>query len=288
MTTHQRVENPSTPAWLPDQVVHQIAELAGKAGAEASQRHAIGALASATSRLEAAHARAVPNTLMADIEGLRLGSFGIPAANWPLLDALAVELRNDSPLVWLAEVPTPETPGLEKSPLGGTTIKVAAQTASNPTDHALFTDISLQAAANPNVVATITGIMSASLAAAVDAAVAAELAAGGTATASVGEALAAVAQWPGQRLVVLSPTAIAGIADLVATADMSKGAIALIVDPFIATNLVIARAGVAVGVLGMEQLAATRPAHLGVDRATYAGVAVEAATGAVASWPATP
>ena len=94
--------------------------------------------------------------------------------------------------------------------------------------------------------------MSASLAAAVDAAVAAELAAAGTAVASVGAALAAVASWPGQRLVVLGPSAFAGVADLVAIADRSQGAAVLLVDPFIDVNLVIARVGVSVGVLGME------------------------------------
>jgi hypothetical protein len=278
----------NTPSWLPSELVHQLAELAGKAGAEASQRHAVTALASATSRLEAAHRRAVPDTITTDIEGLRFGAFGVPAANWPLVDQLAVPLVHGQPLVWLAEVPTPEQQSLEKAPLGGTTIKVTAAMPQNPSDHALFTDVSLQAASNPNVIAAVTGIMSASLAAAVDAAVAADLAAAGTAVASVGEALAAVSSWPGQRLVVLSPSAIDGVTDLVAVADMSNGAIALTVDPYIATNLVIARAGVAVGVIGMEQLAANRPSQLGVDRAVYVGLGIEAAAGAVASWPATP
>ena len=66
---------------------------------------------------------------------------------------------------------------------------------------------------------------------------------------------------------------------------MSNGAITLLVDPYVSVNLVLARVGVAVGVLGMETLSANRPSLLGLDRATYAGLAVEAATGAVATWP---
>ena len=73
-------------------------------------------------------------------------------------------------------------------------------------DHGLYTNLALQAGANPRVDADVTGIMVASLAASVDAALAADLAAAGTAVASVGEALAAVSGWPGQRLVVLGPS----------------------------------------------------------------------------------
>jgi hypothetical protein len=234
--------------------------------------------------LAGTHRRAVPDTLTTDVEGARRGTFGVPVALWPLVDALAVELRSGDPLVKLAEVPTPETPSAEKAPLGGTTIKVTASM-PKPADHALFTDIALQAASSPNVVAAVTGIMSASLAAAIDAAVAAELASSATAAASVGEALAAVAAWPGQRLVVLSPNAVGGVNDLVALAAASQGAITVLIDPFIGNNLVIARVGVAVGVLGIDTLGANRPSRLGIDKTTYAGVAVEAAAGAVATWP---
>ena len=120
------------------------------------------------------------------------------------------------------------------------------------------------------------------------AAAAAALADAGTATGSLGAALAVVAAWPGQRLVVLSPTAVVHVVGIVALADMSRGAISVVVDPFIADNLVVARVGVAVGVLGMETLSANRPSHLGVDRSVFAGLAVEAAGGAVATWPTTP
>ena len=51
-------------------------------------------------------------------------------------------------------------------------------------------------------------------------------------------------------------------------------------------NLVIARVGVAVGI-GMAELSINKPSHLGIDKAVYAGTAVEAATGAVATWPTT-
>jgi hypothetical protein len=92
----------------------------------------------------------------------------------PLVDAFAVELRAGDPLVWLAEVPTVETPTLQKAPLGGTTIKVAAAPGTL-SDHGLYTNLALQAGSNPSVVAAVTGIMSASLAAAGVAVVAAPL-----------------------------------------------------------------------------------------------------------------
>jgi hypothetical protein len=211
--------------------------------------------------LVGSHQRAAPDTLSADVEGLNRDTFGIPSQNWPLVDALGVELRQGDPLVWLAEVPTVETPTLEKAPLGGTTINVAAAPGTL-SDHGLYTNLALQAGSNPTVVAVVTRIMSASLAAAV----AAELAATGTAVASVGEALAAVAAWPGQRL-VLGPSAFgAGVNELVAVADRGEGAISVLVEPYVADNLVIARVSVAVGVLGLETLSGNRPSHLGVDK----------------------
>jgi len=59
----------------------------------------------------------------------------------------------------------------------------------------------------------------------------------------------------------------------------------LLVDPFVDVNLVIAHVGVAVGVLGMDELSNPKPSHFGIDQGDYAGLAVEAAAGAVASWP---
>jgi hypothetical protein len=293
--SHQRIQQQpvsASPSYLVPAVSDEIARIAGKAGAEAAQGVAISALARATNRLEiaheraeAAHRRAVPDTLVADVPGLEFGTFKPPAAAWPLVDALAKPWATGRPLVWLVESPTVEVPALEKAQLTGTTIKVAADMGT-PVDVAAYTDVSLQAAVSPSVVETINGLLTAAVAADVDRRIATALAAAaGTPVATVGDALAAVAAWPGGRLIVIAPTALGDAEALVAYVDMSGGAVRVICDPYVDSSLVLAVAGVAVGVAGPERLAANRPSHLGVDTAVTATVAIEAAAGAVATWP---
>jgi hypothetical protein len=223
------------------------------------------------------------DTLSADVEGLVRGAVEPVAASWPLVAALRQDWGEGKPLAWLASPPSTESPTLEKATLVGTTVRVSASMGT-PRTAAAYTDVSRQAATNEAVLAKIVDLLGAQVARDVDRQVAAALAALGTVTGTPGEALELVASWPGPRLVVLAPMSFGELGGWLDYADGSDGAIDVICDPYIDESFCLATAGVALGILGPKPLVADNPSQLGTDVSNVVTFALEAGTGAVATW----
>jgi hypothetical protein len=226
------------------------------------------------------------DTVAADVAGLFVRVPPPPPAVWPLIDALAQPYGQGLPLTWLAAPPTTGPPLLEKAPLGGAKIDLRASMGV-PRTIGTWTDVSSQASTSPGALESIAGLLAATTAADVDRAVANELAGLGQLSGSGGGALVAIQRWPGPRLIVLSPQAIAELRDWREYAAASGGAVVVITDPYIGVNLVIATAGVAVGVLAPASLQGEDPALFGTDLAHAVVYAIEAAPGAIRSWRST-
>jgi hypothetical protein len=226
------------------------------------------------------------DTVAGDVGGLFVRVPPPPAAVWPLVDALAQPYGQGQPLTWLAAVPTTETPLLEKAPLVGTKVEVRASMGIQRTIGA-WTDVSSQVTASPGALESIAGLLGAITAADVDRAVANELAGLGRLSGSGGQALVALQRWPGPRLIVLSGQAVGEMRDWSEYADESEDAIIVLADPYIGVNLVIATAGVALGVLAPGTIQADDPALFGVDVAHAMVYALEASPDAIRSWRST-
>jgi hypothetical protein len=253
----------------------------------ADGRHLPGArLLDDNGRNEVHHSLLRADTVLADVEGLLHGTPTIGAPAWPLIAALRQDWGAGKPLVWLADLPITERPTLEKARLAGTTVRVQASHGS-PRTVGAWTDVSRQAAAHTPALTAIVDSLAQAVAGDTDRLVAQSLAALGTITGGAGAALASVAAWPGPRLIVLAPNAMSELRDWAAYAQASGGAIILVADPYIVENLIIATAGVALGVLGPDRLTADQPSHLGIDVADMVTFALEVAPGAVATWEST-
>ena len=108
--------------------------------------------------------------------------------------------------------------------------------------------------------------------------------AAGAAKADVDAALAAIASWPGQR--ILATGSVIGAADLLAAADFSNGSLSVLFDTNLgATNLAIAVEGVAYSATAVVSVSAVNPTILAVEAAGYSTVfGPFCATGSVAAW----
>jgi hypothetical protein len=229
------------------------------------------------------HVRA--DTLSPDVEGLRR-PLDVGAPTWPLISALAQPWGEGQPLTWLAALPATETPTLEKSALVGTTVRVAISMGT-PVTLTAWTDVAIQATRSPSVLAAIQAVLAHQVACDADRYVAQQLVnASGAPVAGSAPALGAIAQWPGEKLLVLGNNAALEVGYWAGLANYSAGALSVIFDPQLAVGLAIAKAGVAVGALGLTSLIEDNPAQAGIDVAELATVAVRAGAGAVASWDA--
>lgn len=232
------------------------------------------------------HARA--DTVVTDVAGALHGQQSPLPAVWPLVDALAqTDWGPGNPLTWVSQLPVVEGQALEKGPLVGTKVGISAS-AGTSTTRGAWTDVSRQAAAAPNVRDAIVGLLEAAVCGDVDRAVATRLAgAGGGGGTAVG-ALNDMILWPGPRLIVIGAANAGSAVELARYADLSNGAIRVIVDPYITQSFIVATAGVALGVRGPERLIADQPAFLGIDVAVMASFAVEIGPGAVRAITLTP
>ena len=150
----------------------------------------------------------------------------------------------------------------------------------------MHVNVSLQALSLHGAPAFVAATLAAAVARDTDVAVIAELAtAAGTAVADVDAAMAALAPWPGPRIVATG--SVEGAADLLAAADTSAGALSVLFDPNMgAMRLAIAPAGVSLDVRGgVQQLAAVSARVLGQEAAAFTNVyGPVVGAGAVARW----
>jgi hypothetical protein len=230
--------------------------------------------------LDERHLRA--DTLSVNVQGL-LRPLTIAPPGWPLIDALRQTWGEGLPLTWLEAPPTTESPALEKAPLAGTVVNVRASMGI-PQTVAAWTNLSAQAARSSSAVSGVREILGAQVASDADGHVADLLLATAAPATGMNDAIALLADWPGQRIVVLGANAISEIRFWSNYAEEAGGALRLVIDPGLTVSMAIARVGVAVGVIGPTPLSKAKADHLGLDISEQVTLVVEAAIGAVTTW----
>src|SRR5262249_9413033 len=157
---------------------------------------------------------------------------------WPTVTALSrlglLVLNPPTPKLALP-MPTPpiasQSQSLEKELLVFSTLTAGIEQGLPIATMVAGTDVALQLTEVSGVsLDAVEGVLASAVPRAAAVAVLDALAASATASASLDEALAAVSDWPGPRLIVSTTTT--GMADLSALASTSQGALVAIYDPY--------------------------------------------------------
>ena len=182
-------------------------------------------------------ARVAGHTVTEGLLGVEPGT-ELPPIAWPVVEALtrdglaryridAGEVAPSLPMP--VQLPPTEVQSAEKAALIPWVLTLDLVDAI-PRTIGVHVNLSLQALSLPGAAAFVASTLAAAVARDTDVAVIDALeAAAGTAVADVDAAVAALAPWPGPRVVATGP--VDGAADLLAAADSSGGALSVVYDP---------------------------------------------------------